>query len=78
VELRLHENLYGITRGAGGATGKIAVAGDQITFYASTICDGTGLYSWSISEGKLTFVSVEPDPCGGRAEVLDGISYTAG
>ena len=78
VELRLQETRYGITRGAGAHPGKISVGGDRITFYASDICDGTGIYRWSLADGKLTFRSVEPDPCGGRADVLDGISYTSG
>ncbi len=79
VELRLHEDLYGITRGPEGQPGRIAVQGDEIAFYrsiSSISCNGTGTYRWSLHEGSLTFTSIEPDPCGGRSAVLDGITYT--
>lgn len=78
VELRIHETRYGISRGPEGAAGKLSVEGDRISFYDGDICVGTGTYNWSIAGGELSFVSVEPDPCGGRADVLDGITYTGG
>lgn len=76
VELRLHDNLYGITRGPVNEPGKIAIQGDQIAFYSSILCKGTGTYRWSLHDGSVTFTSIEPDPCGGRSAVLDGITYT--
>lgn len=76
VELRIRENRYGITRGAGAATGQLSVEGDRITFSGSNLCEGTGTYSWSLEGGAVTFTAVGTDPCGGRVDVLDGITYT--
>ena len=76
MELRLHDNLYGITRGPVNEPGKIAVQGDQIALDSNILCKGTGTYRWSLHEGSLTFTSIEPDPCGGRSAALDGFTYT--
>ncbi len=76
MELRLNENRYGITRGPADEPGSIAVQGDEIAFYRSIFCSGTGTYRWSLHKGSLRFTSTEPDPCGGRSAVLDGITYT--
>lgn len=76
VELRLNEDRYGISRGPNAVSGGVAVRGDEISFFASTACDGVGTYQWEVSHESLTFMPIEPDPCPGRADVLDGITYT--
>jgi hypothetical protein len=48
VELRFNENRYGRTRGPINEPGKIAVQGDEIAFYSSLLCKGTGTYRWSL------------------------------
>jgi hypothetical protein len=76
VTLGLHGVAYGIHRKQDAVSGKIAVQGDQISFFGSTVCGSIGTYRWSRKGDSLTFTSVVPDPCGGRAQALDGITYT--
>ena len=78
VTLVLNDRTYRITRGSDGAAGSIAVRGDQIEFSNSNACNGTGPYRWSITGSSLQLVGnpIGSDPCSGRAEVLDGYTYT--
>ena len=64
MELRFNENRYGLIRGPINEPGKIVVQGDDIVFYSSLLCKGTGTYRWSLHEGSLTFTSIELDPAG--------------
>ena len=56
--------------------GVIAVDANQITFSQSNLCDGVGTYTWSLDAGSLQFASVVPDECPGRAQAIDGQTYT--
>jgi hypothetical protein len=78
VTLALNERSYRITRGADAAAGAIVVRGDQIEFSGSNVCNGAGVYRWSLNGNSVQFVGtpVASDPCAGRAEVLDGYTYT--
>ena len=76
VTLTLSEKGYHVTRGANQVGGVIAVHGDQIEFSQSSVCDGTGIYRWSLKGNSLLFTKVTEDPCPGRAEVLDGQTYS--
>ena len=61
--------------GTNVGTGPITVAGDEITFGASNLCDGRGTYLWNLVDDQLTFMSTGVrDPCG-RVESLDGRTY---
>jgi hypothetical protein len=75
VTLRLRDGGYSIARGPAGGTGQMKVADGEAEFFGSNLCDGTGVYRWSIQDEALTFVSVDPDECPGRSEVLDGKTY---
>jgi hypothetical protein len=79
VTLRLLAQTYQISRGADGASGTIAVNGDQIAFSRSSACNGpdtTGTYRWSLKGDSLLFTAVDFDPCPGRSIVLAGYTYT--
>ncbi len=58
------------------ARGRLEVDGDGLAFSNSTLCAGIGRYRWSVEGNELTFESIEPDECPGRAAGLDGITYT--
>jgi len=63
------------------AHGDLAVNGDEIAFFNAAICgltlpDGVGHYRWTVAGEKLSFESISEDPCGGRADILDGVTYT--
>ena len=75
VSLTLSGNQYALQRGPNSATGSISVAGDTIAFFASSLCDGTGTYRWVVEGETLTLTVIDPDPCGNRSLVLDGITY---
>jgi len=77
VTLRLGETSYGISRGMDGATGAIAVRGDVIDFFRSSVCSGTGSYRWSLQGNSLAFTAsaLGSEPCPGRGEVLNGYTY---
>ena len=66
---------YSVQRGPESAGGRISVSGVEITFSNSTACDGVGHYTWAVTDGRLRFAEIEPDPCGGRREILVGHSY---
>jgi len=57
--------------------GDVDFDGDRVVF-TSPHCElGSGLYSWSIDSGELTFEPLEPrDPCEGRLIFLEGVVYT--
>ena len=66
---------YSVQRGPESVGGRISVSGAEITFSNSTSCDGVGHYTWAVTDGRLRFTEIEPDPCGGRREILVGHSY---
>jgi hypothetical protein len=71
LTLNLTESTYRIVRGQNSATGSVAVTGEEIEFFDSSLCRGSGFYRWSISDaGALSFFPVESEPCPGRAEAL--------
>ena len=77
VSLRLSGNGYTINRGPNSGGGSVSVEGDTITFSNSALCSGIGSYKWVIEGDSLTFTDTEAvDPCGGRREVLNGITYS--
>lgn len=61
---------YAIQRGAGRGSGRVTVDGDRIEFFASSLCEGTGTYTWLVEDDTLTLTMVGTDPCTGRSEVL--------
>jgi hypothetical protein len=71
LSLNITESTYRIVRGPNSATGGVSVTDDRIEFFDSSLCAGTGVYRWEISEeGALSFFPVESEPCPGRAEAL--------
>ena len=78
VTLRLTEVNYVITTPGHSAGGKIAVRGDLIEFFASSACDGTGSYRWSVQGNLLSFTESAPssDGCSDRSSALNGYTYT--
>jgi hypothetical protein len=68
---------YSVSRGPNSAGGKILVEGDRITFSNASVCDGIGVYQWSVDGGTLTLTMLDPpDPCSGRSEIFDGVVYS--
>jgi hypothetical protein len=67
--LHLRNNGYSVQVTGDSGAGRISVEADRIRFSHSNRCDGIGLYTWSIEDGRLRFTEVEPDPCG-RADFL--------
>lgn len=61
---------YSIQRGFGRGSGRVAVDGDRIEFFASDRCEGAGDYTWTVEGDVLTLTMVGTDPCSGRSEVL--------
>jgi hypothetical protein len=76
VTLTIRATRYGIRRGGASGSGAIRVGDGEIEFYGSDLCDGTGVYAWSLDGDSLTFEETGEDPCTGRSEVLAGITYT--
>jgi hypothetical protein len=76
VTLDLAEHSYRVHRGPDVLGGRLAVRDDEIDFSHSTLCEGTGTYRWSLAAGALTFTPIQKDACRGRAEWLDGQTYT--
>lgn len=68
--LTLDGNGYNITRAGNIGSGAIEVIGDQIRFYGSSLCDGEGIYAWTIEDERLRLTEVQEDPCTGRSEVF--------
>lgn len=75
IELEIKQGSYSTVHMA-LARGRLEVDGDGLAFSNSTLCAGTGRYRWSVEGSELTFESIEPDECPGRAAGLDGITYT--
>lgn len=69
LSLGITESTYRIVRGSNAAEGSVRVDGDQIEFFGSSLCGGTGTYRWMITDGSLSFFPLE-EPCPGRAEAL--------
>ena len=77
VTLTLRGTTYLISRGGNAGSGVTSVAGDTIVFSGSNLCEGMGTYRWSLDSEALTFTATgAADPCGGRMQVLDGVTYT--
>lgn len=75
LALTLSGKSYRLAKGPDTGNGRIAVRGDEIEFFGSSLCDGTGTYQWSIDGDRLTFTAFGPaDPCSG-GRVLDGQIY---
>lgn len=71
LSITITESTYRIVRGSNAANGSVAVSGEEIEFFDSNLCAGTGRYRWTISDaGALTFFPLEAEPCTGRAEAL--------
>jgi hypothetical protein len=76
LDLVLGPGSYRITRGQNTGAGKIAVTGDEIRFFGSSLCSGSGTYRWTIDGTELRLVPVRPDECDGRAVSLVDTVYT--
>jgi hypothetical protein len=61
---------YTIQRGGGRGSGRVTIDGDAIEFHGSSLCEGSGIYTWVVEDDTLTFTMVGTDPCSGRSEVL--------
>lgn len=72
VILTLGGTGYNIQRAGNIGSGSIRVDGSEVRFSASTLCDGTGGYTWALEDGRLrlTEIEAEADPCSGRTDVL--------
>jgi hypothetical protein len=68
--LTLDGNGYNITRAGNIGSGAIEVIDDQIRFDGSSLCDGEGIYTWTIEDERLRLTEVQEDPCTGRSEVF--------
>lgn len=74
ASMTLSEGRYLINTMGIPVAGSIAVRGDEIEFFDSDACDGTGTYRWSLADGALTFTVVR-DGCPGRRQLLDGATF---
>ena len=70
LSLEVTESTYRIVRGTNAGTGSVTVDGDRIEFFDSSLCAGTGVYRWTITDGTLSFFPIETEPCPGRGEAL--------
>ena len=50
------------------------MTGAEIRFFGSTVCNGNGVYRWSLQGSSLRFTTVAGD-CPGRAEALKDQAY---
>jgi hypothetical protein len=62
------------------AHGDLAVNGTEIAFFNAAICgltlpEGVGRYRWTVDGDTLHFELIGEEPCGGRADILDGATY---
>jgi len=73
--LTITDFKYTIER-LGMGTGSIEVDGDQISFFGSSLCSGTGTYRWSIDAGTLTLKAIDTDPCANRADAILNRPFT--
>lgn len=70
LSLEVTASTYRIVRGGNAGAGSVTVDGDRIEFFDSSLCAGTGVYRWTITDGTLSFFPIETEPCTGRAEAL--------
>jgi hypothetical protein len=70
LSLNLTDTSYRIVRGGNVGEGSVRISGDEIEFFDSSLCRGTGAYRWSITDGVLSLVPTATEPCPGRAEAL--------
>jgi hypothetical protein len=77
VTLTLGDGSYRVQRGPAVGSGRFTVHGDQLDFFASSLCEGHGIYSWSTRGGELSFHLVGDDPCP-RPDLLDNRIYKPG
>jgi len=70
VTLTLDGGGYHIQRGPASGSGRISVDGDEIEFFGSGLCNGSGTYTWAFEDGRLRFTEIVADPCDGRTSVL--------
>lgn len=75
IDLEIKQGSYSISH-LELARGRLEVDGDALVFSHGSLCAGNGRYSWSVDGNELTFQSIEPDECPGRAAGLDGVTYT--
>jgi hypothetical protein len=76
IILTFVSDRYSISRGPGSARGRIAVRGDEIEFFGSDLCVGSGVYRWAVAAATLTLTPVgTPDPCGMRSDALVDRSF---
>jgi len=73
--LTITDFKYTIER-LGIGTGAIEVHGDEIAFFGSSLCSGTGTYRWSIDGGTLTLKAIDTDPCANRADAILNRPFT--
>jgi len=62
------------------ASGDLVVDGNEIAFFNAALCgltlpEGVGRYRWTVEGNRLRLDSIKKDPCGGRTDILDGMSY---
>lgn len=74
TELALTERGYTVARGPNAASGSVVLTGADIRFFGGSVCNGNGVYRWSLQGGSLRFTTVSED-CPGRAEVLKDQTY---
>ena len=75
MTLTLFERSYAVRRGPNRTTGGLGTRDGEIRFLASTACNGTGTYRWSLQGNSLRFSPVSPDECPGRFEIMDNTTY---
>jgi hypothetical protein len=77
VSLTLTENTYDIVVPIDRIIGTIVVRGDQIEFSEpSSGCLGKATYLWSLNCDSLTLTRLGAEPCIGRNQVLNGVTFT--
>jgi hypothetical protein len=78
ISLTLNATDFTVTRGYNSDLpphGSIGTKADQIEFFASSNCSGTGTYRWVVQGDSLVF-SNRADPCGEREFILIGEAFT--
>lgn len=75
IDLEIKQGSYSLFH-LSMARGRLEVDGDGLVFSHGSLCTGVGRYSWSVEGNELTFQSMAPDECPGRAAGLDGITFT--
>jgi hypothetical protein len=72
LKLTLTATTYRITHdpacGVFASTGEVVVNKTEIDFFNADVCgltlpDGVGRYSWTLTDGVLSFVALNQDPC---------------